>query len=88
MAVINDIFEGLIEPDLGNFSAELAQYVIGLRFSEEQIERYKVLAERVGEGALTASEQSELQAFVQADAFLSILKAKARRSLLKHSTAA
>ena len=88
MATLNDIFEGLIEPDHGDFSDALARHVLGITFSANQIARYEELAARNGEGALTGDERAELEAFVTANTFLMILKSKARRSLLQRAPAA
>jgi hypothetical protein len=88
MATLNGIFEGLIEPERGGFSAELAQYVLGLKFSEAQVARYESLADRNQEGTLSPEERSELEGFVTVNNFLMIMKLKARHSLMEHSPAA
>lgn len=82
------IFEGLIEPEQGDFSPAHAQYVLGLKFTDDELARYQLLGAKNGEGTLTPAERSELEAFAHAEAFLSILKMKARRSLLQNSSAA
>lgn len=88
MGAVLQILESLIDPEQGTFSHEHAQYVLGLAFPEEQVARYQLLAERNNQGAITPEEKGELEAFVHADVFLTILKLKARRSLLQHSPAA
>jgi hypothetical protein len=88
MAVLDDILEGLINPATGYFSAELARYVLGIRFSEDRAARYESLAERNQHGALTPPEREELDAFVTANTLLMILKSKARRSLVERPSAA
>ena len=88
MGAVSQILEGLIDPGQGGLSREHAQYVLGLRFSEEQVARYQLLAAKNGEGTITPGEKGELEAFVEMDTFLTILKLKARRSLLQHSPAA
>ena len=88
MATINDILEGIIQPLNGDFSRQLAQYVIGLKFGEGQIARYDDLASRNQEGKLSEQELAELDAFVTANAFMMIIQSKARRSLMQHSPAA
>jgi hypothetical protein len=80
MATLNDIFEGLIEPSRGGFCAELAQYVLGLNFSDEQVARYESLADRNQDGTLSPEERSELEGYVTANNFLMIMKLKARQS--------
>jgi hypothetical protein len=88
MASINDIFEAVIQPLNGDYSRQLAQYVIGLNFTEAQHARYQDLASRNQDGSLTEEELAELDAFITANAFLTIIQSKARRSLMQHSPAA
>jgi hypothetical protein len=88
MAAINDIFEAVIQPQNGDFSRQLAQHIIGLKFTEAQAARYEDLASRHQEGALNEDEIAELDAFVTANTFLMIIQSKARRSLMQHSPAA
>ena len=88
MANLADIFEELIQPADGNFSPELAQYVLSLKFSPAQIARYEDLADRVQEGKLSPDEKTELEAFVHANTILGIIKGKARRSLVQNTSAA
>ena len=88
MADISDILGGMMDPSSGGFLPELAQYVIAMRFSDEQAARYEDLAYRNQEGSLTPDERAELDAFVAANTFLTILKSKARRSLAGRPSAA
>lgn len=88
MSALNKIFEGLIEPQQGDFSESLAQHVLGIAFSEDQVARYQELAAKNGEGPMGADEKAELEAFVTANTFLMVLKSKARRSLAQHAPAA
>jgi hypothetical protein len=88
MDAVSQILEGLIDPVQGGFSREHAQYVLGLKFPEEQVARYQVLAAKNSEGTITPDEKGDLEAVVHMDTFLTILKLKARRSLLQHSPAA
>ena len=88
MANIADIFEELVQPADANFSPELAQYVLSLKFSPRQVARYEELAARVQEEQLTAEEGAELDAYVHANAILGMMKAKARRSLVQNTSAA
>lgn len=85
MADIGDIFSSLLVPEEGTFSPELAQYLLSLRFPAASVARYQELADRVSDGTLTDEEKSELDSYVQADAILSILKAKARLSMMQHA---
>jgi hypothetical protein len=88
MADITDIFEQIVRPQDGGFSPELAQYVLTITFTAEQIGRYEALADRVQDDKLSAAEKDELDAFVQANSILTVLRAKARRSLSQSTSAA
>jgi hypothetical protein len=88
MATLDDILESLIDPGNGDFSPELARYILEMRFSEERAARYESLAEKNQDGALTPAEREELEAFVTANTLLMILKSKARRSLVERPSAA
>ena len=88
MTKLHEILESLIVPASGDFSAELARYVLGMRFSEASDASYETLAEKSQNGELTASEREELEAFVTTNTLLMILKSKARRSLVERPSAA
>jgi hypothetical protein len=88
MAAGASIIERIIEPQVGGFSAEHARYVLSLDFSSEEQARYAELAEKVQGGGLSEQEEAELDEFVAANAWLTILQSKARISLKKHNPAA
>jgi hypothetical protein len=88
MQQLDDILESLIDSTHGDFSIELARHVLQMRFPDARAARYEELAEKNQHGLLTPSETEELEAFVTANSVLMILKSKARRSLVKHSSAA
>ncbi|HWE97533.1 MAG TPA: hypothetical protein VG269_26480, partial [Tepidisphaeraceae bacterium] len=83
-----DILESLIEPEQGSFSADLARYVLSLKFSPRQQARFEELSYKVQDGALSGDEERELDAFLAAETLLIVLKSKATRSLDRHSPAA
>lgn len=82
------ILEQIINPHEGSFSPEHARYVLSLRIPEFLKERYAELSEKSQEGSLSAEEQQELDEFLDADTFLSVLKSKARISLKNNGAAA
>jgi hypothetical protein len=88
MTKLDDILESLIDPAQGDFSQDLARYVLSMRFSEDRAAQYESLAERNQAGSLSPAEREELEAFVTANTLLMILKSKARRSLVEHPSAA
>ena len=75
------IFGRLLKADKGDLSRELARYVLTLGFGEEDQSRMRELAERNQAGALSPTEQEELQNYVKAGHLLALLHSKARKSL-------
>jgi hypothetical protein len=88
MSPIERIFEAVLDSKQGNFSAELAQHVLSIKFTDEEKARYEALAYKNQNGALTPEELAEFDAYVTAESFLIVLKSKARRSLLHRTPAA
>jgi hypothetical protein len=82
------LLEGIIRPDVGGMSPELAQYILSLDFTPEQHARYAALAGQAEAGALTESEAAEIDEYLAANALLTLLQAKARQSLKQHQPAA
>ena len=62
-------------------TVELARALIAIQADADTQARYDDLASRHTEGQLTGDEQTELDAIVQANTLLGILKAEARASL-------
>lgn len=83
-----DILESLIEPEQGNFSPDLARYILSLKFSPEQQARFEELSYKAQESALSPEEERGLDSFLSANTLLIILKSKATRSLDQHAPAA
>ncbi len=76
-----DIFRRVINPDHGSLSQDFARYIQGWSFPSEDHARYEALAAKAQDGTLTPEERDLLEAYVQADGLISLLKMKARRSL-------
>jgi hypothetical protein len=60
-----------------------ARAILAINFSDEDKARMHDLAQRNGEGKLSPSEVEELSTYILAADVLSLLHAKARRSLKK-----
>ncbi|MHC5539510.1 hypothetical protein ACYOEI_14930 [Singulisphaera rosea] len=71
----------LISPDDPSFSPEAARSILKLSFPKADKERVHSLLEKNQDGQLTIDERGELDEYLRADAFLSVLKSKARLSL-------
>ena len=65
----------------GQIPKDVARYILGLHVSERDKARMHDLAVRNQDDALTPAEKKEMHAFAKATTLLSILKAKARRTL-------
>ncbi len=65
----------------GQLPQDLARYILTLGFSDRDNARMHDLAVRNQQDALTPAEKAEMHAFGKAGDLLSILKAKARRTL-------
>lgn len=88
MPVLNEIFDSIIGPGRGDTAAAFSQYLLSLKFTDEQIARYESLAYRNQDGNLTPEELAELDAFLKANTLLAVVQLKARRSLIQQSPAA
>jgi hypothetical protein len=61
-------------------SEEVARYLLGLGFREEDHARMKELAGRARAGRLAPGEDEEFESFLRVGHLLSLLKSKARRA--------
>jgi hypothetical protein len=82
------LLDSIIEPEAGGFSPEHARYVLSLSFPKAIQEQYRDLSEKARLGTLSEPEQVKLDEFLSTNAFLMILKSKARVSLKQHGSAA
>jgi hypothetical protein len=82
------LLEGIIRPDEGGLSPELAQYLLTLDFTPEQHARYATLSGKAEAGTLTDSEAAEIDEYLATNALLTVLQSKARLSLKHHQPAA
>jgi hypothetical protein len=78
-----DVWTRLIQPKNGSFPEAAAREILAINFTDADKARMHELAQRNGEGKLSASEKEELDAFILAADVLALLHAKARRSLKK-----
>jgi hypothetical protein len=67
----------------GNVPPEGAQFILNLGIREEDKKRMLELLAKNQRGDITAEERDDLEAYVQADSILSILKAQAILALKK-----
>ncbi len=75
------IFERLLRHGKENMSPDLARYLLGLEFGEDDRARMHELAVRNQEGALSSEEWDELQGYARAGCLLGVLHVRARQAL-------
>ena len=75
------ILARLFETGRGEMTRQLARHILRLGFPEEDRARMHELAEKNQEGSLTPGEQEELDCYVTAADWLSLLQSKARKKL-------
>jgi hypothetical protein len=76
-----DIFRRVIDPDQGSLSPDFARYIETWHFPDDDHTRYEELSLKAQDGTLSSEERDLLEAYLQADGLISLLKMKARRSL-------
>ena len=83
MSVLTDAaaFDRAIEPVLRILSRDQAIQIIDFHGDEDLQRRIEELAEKASEGELTDDERAEYQGYAQANKFIAVLQAKARRLL-------
>ena len=74
-------FDRATEPVLRILSREQALKIIDFHGDETLQQRIEELARKANEGELTEEERAEYQGYAQANKFIAVLQAKARRLL-------
>ena len=74
-------FDRATEPVLRILSRDQALQIIDFHGDEDLQQRIEELAEKANEGELTDEERAEYQGYAQANKFIAVLQAKARRLL-------
>jgi hypothetical protein len=74
-----------LEPVTESFTPEMAQTLVDLRADDLLQAEVEVLRRKANLGTLTQDEQAAYHDFVEAVDVISIIQAKARRYLAKHS---
>jgi hypothetical protein len=79
------ILERVIEPQEGDLPLDLARYFLKLDFPPADHVRYAELSARAQQGVLSPEEATELDDYLNINAFLMIAQSKARWSLRGNS---
>jgi hypothetical protein len=85
MVAQSSVLERLLHPEEGDLPVEVAERILALDFEPADHARYLELSEKSQIGTLTAEDRVILNDLLVANDVLTILRAKARRSLNKHS---
>lgn len=72
-------FDRATEPVLRILSRDQAAQIIDFHGDENLQRRIEELAEKANEGELTDEERGEYEGYVEANSFIAVLQAKARR---------
>ena len=80
-----DILNEMVSPDGGDLPPEGARALLALQFTPKAVSRMNDLAEKNRLDAISALEREEMEKYMRVGNFLSVIKAKARLSLSKHS---
>jgi hypothetical protein len=75
------ILNRIPRPDEPTFSPECAQDILGLGFSESDMQRMRELSAKARAGTLTAEEEAEAGRYELLGHLLGIWQSRARRSL-------
>ena len=81
----HDIVARLIEANGTPLSEELARYILGFDFTEAERARINELCAKSRVGKLTDEEDAELEQFIRAGDFISLMQAKAHEALANQS---
>jgi hypothetical protein len=71
----------LIQRREGELSPGAAEYLLSIRFDEDEIARMNDLSELARQGTLSQEEERELDSYIHISNLLGILQSKARRFL-------
>lgn len=74
-------FDRATEPVFRILNREQARQIIDFHGDENLQQRIEELAEKASEGQLTDEERAEYEGYVEANDFIAVLQAKARRLL-------
>jgi hypothetical protein len=74
-------FDRGIDPILGFFTHDQAEALVAFRGDDKIRARVEELAQQNTEGTITPAELAEYEGYVQANKFIAVLQAKARKIL-------
>ncbi|MEX2318075.1 MAG: hypothetical protein WD669_13035 [Pirellulales bacterium] len=84
MATVENFLDRYLDPVTEVMTPQVAQRILELRPEPAIVQFVEELGEKSDAGTLTDAERDEYRALADAGTLVAILKAKARRSLLRH----
>ncbi len=84
MVIEADILSDVVAPDQPDLSPESARAILQLKFRPRAIDRLNELAEKNRQGALSETDQGELERYLRVGNFLNLIQPKARKALGGH----
>ncbi len=87
METISDTtaFDRATQPILGILIPEQVHQIVDYHADGSLQERIELLARKANEGELTDEESAEYAGYAQANSFIAVLQAQARRRIASHS---
>jgi hypothetical protein len=79
--VATDAFDRAVAPVIGLLSQDQAAKIADFHADEALQMKIEELARKANEGELTAEEQAEYEGYAQANRFLAVFQAQARRKI-------
>jgi hypothetical protein len=86
MGTAEHYLDRYLDPVTDALSPQVAQRILDVVPDAEVIQRVKDLGEKSNAGTLTEAEHDEYRALVDVGTLVALLKAKARRVLIRHSS--
>lgn len=80
-----NFLDRFLAPVADAFTPELARVVVNIKADPELQSHVDLLATKANDGSITAAEQAEYKALIDAADLISVLQLKARSFLAKHS---
>ena len=75
------ILARLLEGQLLDLSPGAAEYLLSIRFPDDDVARMNELSDKAQQGALLPHEQTELHSYIHVGNLLALMQSKARRRL-------
>jgi len=75
------ILARLIQTRQDNLSRDAANYLLSIRFDDNDIARMDELSESARNGTLSAAEEAELDSYIHVGNLLAVMQSKARQAL-------